>query len=215
MSSCPIRSARAMPDIHVSMLALNVPNVFPSSVPWIDFARHKGLYIKHHSTWTRPAGCLIIWTVIFTIGVVVAYLWTRRPKPIEPATWAQTILGAMAVWVMMALGYGTIPHEFITFGTAYLNFNTATFMMHKNRFLPFDITRSIAVDIGVSVIYGIVLTLQVWLMVRWQKRPAAETSEVVTEEADTGAGGPLARLRRRREARTSAYGRPVTTTAVD
>jgi hypothetical protein len=29
-----------MPDIHVSMLALHVPNVLPKSVPWIDFARH-------------------------------------------------------------------------------------------------------------------------------------------------------------------------------
>src|SRR3954470_8349923 len=215
MSSCPIRSARAMPDIHVSMLALNVPNVLPESIPWLDFARHKGFYINSHSGWLRPAGRLIWFTLLFSAGLVWAFLWTKKPKPAEPATWAQTILGAMAVWVMMALGYGTIPHEFIQFGTSYLNFNTATFMMHKNRFLPFDITRSIAVDIGVSVIYGIVLTLQVWLMVRWQKRPAAETSEAVTEEAETGAGGPLARLRRRREARTSAYGRPVTTTAVD
>ena len=57
---------------------------------------------------------------------------------------------------------------------SYLNFNTATFMLQKNRFLHFDITRSVAVDVGVTVIYGIVLTLQVWLFVRWQKRPALE-----------------------------------------
>jgi hypothetical protein len=205
-----------MPDIHVSMLALQVPNLFPKTVPWIDFARHKGIYINHHSAWMRHAGRLIIWSVLFIIGIVVAYVWTRKPKPVVPPTWAATILGAMGVWVMMALGYGTIPHEFITFGTAYLNFNTATFMMQKNSILPFDITRSIAVDVGVSVIYGIVLTLQVWLMVRWQKRPVADlTGEAVTDDTEKRAGGPLSRLRRRREARTSAYGRPVTTTAVD
>ena len=45
-----------MPDIHVSMLALHVPNVLPKTVPWIDFARHKGIYINHHSQWVRPAG---------------------------------------------------------------------------------------------------------------------------------------------------------------
>jgi hypothetical protein len=118
----------------------------------------------------------------------------------------------MAVWVMMALGYGTIPHEFITFGNSYLNFSTATYMLHKNRILPFDIPRSVAVDIGVSVIYGLVLTLQVWLFVRWQKRPAFDAAaEAEPVEGATSSGGPLARLRLRREKRTSAYGRPVTT----
>ena len=118
----------------------------------------------------------------------------------------------MGVWVMMALGYGTIPHEFITFGTSYLNFNTATFMLKKNTFLTFDITRSVAVDVGVSIIYGIVLTLQVWLFVRWQKRPAYEPdSERAIADTESAGGGPLARLRRRREKRVSAYGRPVTT----
>lgn len=202
-----------MPDIHVSMLALQIPNVLPKSVPWIDFARHKGLYINHHSEWVRHAGRFIWWTLLFTIGTVWAFLWTKKPKPAEPHTWAQTILGAMAVWFMMALGYGTIPHEFITFGTSYLNFNTATYMLQKNTFLTFDITRSVAVDVGVSVIYGIVLTLQVWLMVRWQKRPAFDAAGETASVADTGSesGGPLSRLRRRREKRVSAYGRPVTT----
>jgi hypothetical protein len=201
-----------MPDIHVSLLASQLPNLFPKSVPWIDFARHRGFYINHHSTWVRHAGRLIIWSTIFIIGLVIAYVWTKKPKPPEPATWAQTILGAMGVWVMMAVGYGTIPHEFITFGTSYLNFNTATFMLKKNTFLTFDITRSVAVDVGVSIIYGIVLTLQVWLFVRWQKRPAYEPdAEAVAADDESAPGGPLSRLRRRREKRVSAYGRPVTT----
>jgi hypothetical protein len=119
----------------------------------------------------------------------------------------------MGVWVMMTLGYGTIPHEWLTFGNSYLNFSTATFLMHRNRFLRFDISRAAFLDVGVTVIYGLVLTLQVWLFVRWQKRPVAEAvpaePEAVEEEA-TG-GGPLERLRRRRASRVSAYGRPVTT----
>jgi len=201
-----------MPDIHVSMLALHVPNVLPKSVPWIDFARHKGLYINSHSTWVRHAGRLIFASLIFAIGCIVGYIWTKKPKRAEPATWAATILGAMGVWAMMALGYGTIPHEWATFGNSYLNFNTATFLMHKNRLIHFDITRSVVIDIGVTVIYGIALVLQVWLFVRWQKRPAAETEPVETAEVDEPTtGGPLSRLLRRREKRTSAYGRPVTT----
>jgi hypothetical protein len=113
----------------------------------------------------------------------------------------------------MALGYGTIPHEWLTFSNSYLNFNTATFLMHKNRIIHFDITRSVFGDIVVSVIYGLVLTLQVVMFAKWQKRPAFEPdaegeSETVAPERG---GGPLSRLLRRREKRMSAYGRPVTT----
>ena len=63
-----------MPDIHVSMLALHVPNVLPKYVPWIDFARHQGLYINHHSQWVRHAGRMIWWTLIFAIGIVIAFV---------------------------------------------------------------------------------------------------------------------------------------------
>jgi hypothetical protein len=202
-----------MPDIHVSMLALHIPNVLPKTVPWIDYGPGgKGFYINHHSMWVRPAGRMIWATLIFAIGIVIAVRLTKKPKRAEPATWAQTILGAMCVWAMMALGYGTIPHEWLTFGTAYLNFNTATFVMRQNRFIHFDITRSVVIDIGTTVIYGMVLVLQVWLTVRWQKRPALEpAAEGEATDGEPVEAGPLARLLRRREKRVSAYGRPVTT----
>jgi hypothetical protein len=206
-----------MPDIHVSMLALHIPNVLPKTVPWVDYGAHgKGFYINHHSQWVRHAGRMIWATLIFAIGLGIGFRLTKKPKRAEPATWAQTILGAMCVWGMMALGYGTIPHEWLTFGNSYLNFNTATFVMQKNRFIHFDITRSVVIDIGTTVIYGMVLVLQVMLFVRWQKRPALEPAadgETGDAEASgfSSGGGPLARLMRRREKRVSAYGRPVTT----
>ncbi len=203
-----------MPDLHLSILGLQVPNLLPKSVPWIDFT-HGSFRVNSHSNWPRHAGRLIWSTLLFTVGVVIGYIWTRKPKPAESATWAKTVLGAMAVWAMMALGYGTIPHEWLTFGNSYLNFNTATFVMTRNRIIHFDIPRSAINDIGATVIYGIVLTLQVWLFVRWQKRPTMEAA--VTESAEMqgeeAGGGPLQRLRRRREKRVSAYGRPVTTEA--
>jgi len=201
-----------MPDIHVSMLALHVPNVLPKTIPWIDFARHKGFYINHHSQWVRHAGRLIWSTLIFAIGLGIGFRMTKKPKPAEPATWAMTILGALAVWFMMALGYGTIPHEWLTFGNSYLNFNTATFLMQKNRILHFDITRSVVVDVVTTMIYGQVLVLQVLMFSRWQKRPVLEADgESETAETAASGGGPLTRLLRRRDKRVSAYGRPVTT----
>ncbi len=65
---------------------------------------------------------------------------------------------------------------------------------------------------GVTVIYGIAVVVQVWLFVRWQKRPAADAVQAEpVAEGESPSGGPLSRLLRRREKRVSAYGRPVTT----
>ena len=193
-----------MPDLHLSLLGLEIPNLLPESI------------FGYGVTWTRPAGRLIWATLVFAIGTGFAFWLTTKPKKAEPSTWAMTILGAMFVWAMMALGYGTIPHEWLTFGTSYLNFSTATFVMRRNSIIHFDIDRAAVIDIGGTIIYGIVLTLQVWLFVRWQKRPTIEQAAAKAAESDGGeepGGGPLARLRRRREKRVSAYGRPVTTEA--
>src|SRR5690242_20726006 len=103
-----------MPSFHdLSLLGVHVPNLMPKTVPWLDFTKGS-FHWNSHSAWPRHAGRLIWATVLFVIGLVIAFRMTKRPKPAEPATWAMTILGALGVWAMMALGYGTIPHEWLT-----------------------------------------------------------------------------------------------------
>jgi hypothetical protein len=157
----------------------------------------------------------LIWaSLFFLIGVVIAFILVHLPKKsAEPATWASTFLGALFVWIMLTLGYGVIPSEWIIFGNSYLNFDSASYLMHKNSILPFDITRDKFVDFVATMIYVVVLVLNVYFFVAWQKRkvqePLMETEEA--EATPAAPRGPLARMRARREGRTSAYGRPVTT----
>jgi hypothetical protein len=113
------------------------------------------------------------------------------------------------------LGYGVIPHEWLTFGNSYLNFDSASFLVHKNQLVshlpPFDITRDKIVDTGAVVIYAIVLVTNVKLFAAWQKRTVAEpAAEGAEGEAGPITGGTIF-SRLRRDKRTSAYGRPVTT----
>src|SRR3954447_6651796 len=138
-----------MRNVHVwDLLALHVPNLLPKSV----FGSH----------FPRRAGRLIWATIFFTIGLVIAFIWIRRPKKsAEPATWAATTVGAMFVWIMLTLGYGVIPSEWIVFGNSYLNFDSATFMLKRDQFAahlpPFDITRDKFVDAVAGGIYIVVL----------------------------------------------------------
>jgi hypothetical protein len=186
-----------MRNSHVwDLLGLHVPNLLPESV--------------FGSRFPRPAGRLIWSTVMFAGGLAIAFAWLRRPKrSSEPATWAQTILGAFGVWVLMTLGYAVIPSEWIIFGNSYLNFDSSTFLLHKNSVIPFDITRDKLVDAVAAGIYVVVLVLNVYLFTAWQKRSVVEAAAEGTRPLPEA--GPLARLRARRRARVSAYGRPVTT----
>ena len=190
-----------MRNSHVwDLLALQVPNLLPKTV----FGSH----------FPRKGGRLIWATVIFVIGLAIAFYVVRKPKKsAEPATWAQTFLGAMFVWVMLTLGYGVIPSEWIIFGNSYLNFDSSTFLLHKNSVIHFDVTRDKFVDAVAAGIYVVVLVLNVYFFVAWQKRKVAEPATTAEGEAappPEAGGGPFARLRRR-EKRVSAYGRPVTT----
>jgi hypothetical protein len=193
-----------MRDNHVwHLLAVHIPNLMPRTI--------FGL----HLPWLRKAARLLYGIVLFAIGLAAAAKVIRTPKrSLEPPTWAQCVIGAMFVWTMFALGYGVIPHEWLTFGNSYLNFDSSSFLLHKNRLIPFDITRDKFLDAVAAVIYVVVLGLNVAFFAAWQKRKVAEP--VTEEEAAATDAGPItggtifSRLRRAK--RTSAYGRPVTTT---
>jgi hypothetical protein len=154
--------------------------------------------------------------VLFTIGLIAAALVIRRPKrSAEPATWAAVALGVMFVWFMFALGYGVIPHEWLTFANSYLNFDSSSYVIHRGQWAsnlpPFDITRDKVADSGAALIYVVVLVLNVGFFAAWQKRKVAEpATEAAAEETPITGGTVFSRLRRSK--RTSAYGRPVTTT---
>ncbi len=193
-----------MRDNHVwHLLAVHIPNLLPRTI--------FGL----HLPWLRKAARLLYGIVLFTIGLAAAAKVIRTPKrSLEPPTWAQCVIGAMFVWTMFALGYGVIPHEWLTFGNSYLNFDSSSFLLHKNRLIPFDITRDKFLDAVAAVIYVVVLGLNVAFFAAWQKR--GQEKPAVAEASATSDAGPItggtifSRLRRAK--RTSAYGRPVTTT---
>ena len=184
------------------LLGVHVPNLLPRTV--------FGL----HLPWLRKAARLLYSIVLFTIGLLAAGYVIHKPKKSnEPSTWAQVVIGSMFVWFMFALGYGVIPHEWLTFGNSYLNFDSSSYLLHRNRIVPFAITRDKAVDVVASVIYVVVLGLNIYFFAAWQKRKVAEPateSETAEAEGPITGGGVFSRFRR--EKRTSAYGRPVTTT---
>jgi hypothetical protein len=168
------------------MLAVHIPNPLPKNA------------LGLHFSWMHPAGRLIWANVILLVGVAIVLFIARRPKPIEPPTWAQAMIGALGMFALMIVAYGTIPHEWIIFANSYLDWNAAKFVFTRNRIIHFDMTTQVANDAIAALIYGVMLTSNIKLIALWQKRPVATPApdDATAEEA--------------RPAGTSAFGRPMT-----
>jgi len=109
--------------------------------------------------------------------------------------------GAVVVFGLMLVAYGTVPHEWLTFANKYLRWDESHFIVRSNQeigpihWLHFSINKRALTDTVAVVIYAIMLTLNIVLVSKWQKRT------VRTEESEPAADVP---------AGTSAYGRPLT-----
>src|SRR3954462_14035058 len=121
---------------------------------------------------------------------------SREPKPADhTATWVECFLGGVAVFALMTLAYGVIPHEWLTFANSYLKMgDTSHFFWQRGQLVetswfgqgvhvpPFNIDMPAIRDIVVSGIYVVLLGLNVVLFAAWQKRnvvveqPAADTT---------------------------------------
>jgi hypothetical protein len=137
--------------------------------------------------WMRPAGRVIWAVILFAIGLIIAGLLARRPKPNRPPTWSECIAGAVGVFAMMTLAYAVIPSEYITFSDKYLQWDTTKFVFQSHQDIfglgivdwPFNMTKQALRDIIVVLIYLVFFGLNLALFVKWQKRgqvtePAAE-----------------------------------------
>ena len=155
-----------------------------------------------------------VWVnVLIFFGLISAIIWSL-PKREQDGTWAETILGAFAVFVMMTLLYAVIPHEWITFATSYLNFTKdvkistggefvlktwmhGEFWADNTRLIPFEVNMVHLQDQTTTLIYIIGAVVNVKMFVAWQNRnaPYPKKAELAEgEEAPT---------------KTSRFGRPV------
>ena len=143
-----------------------------------------------------PLQVLIVWlTMAGVVAVALAGVVSRDPRePGTPVTWAEAMLGSVAVFALFALAYGVVPHEWLTFANSYLNMASDRYIAHPlDRLikLPYSAIRdSIAAGIYI-VFFGANLAL--WGM--WQRRLTPKP-----EAAATDAPEP---------AGTSRFGRPL------
>ena len=137
------------------------------------------------------------WIISLLSLVPVFWIMKRRPMTQE-ATWGEAMIGATYVFFVLFWIYGTVPHQWLTFAEAELNWRSDIFLVGfptpwdssqgiLEWALPFDLTYATLKDLIAVVIYGVGLVANVAVFVMWQKRD----DMIKTEEDQSRYGRPL------------------------
>ena len=122
-----------------------------------------------------PIQVFMVWvSILGAVAIALAMVASRDPRPPEQkTTWVEAMVGAVAVFFLMTLAYGVIPHEWITFSDKYLQWTPDKIFIDTYPVkVPYEALR----DFVVVGIYVVMLGLNLMLFSLWQKRltPKAE-----------------------------------------
>jgi hypothetical protein len=130
-------------------------------------------------------------TIVTLIALGIAFRLITRPKSDKPATWAQSMAGALGVFGLFLLGYGQVPHEWLTWADSSLGLREDKTLIDT---YPIQISGRALRDTVAVMIYLAFLGVNIAGWVLWQKRGTAKPKPA---PASAPAG-------------TSAFSRPVT-----
>ena len=153
--------------------------------------------------WSGPAtrlGFAVLLGLILLAGF--GFVLQKVPRRDTEATWAGSMALAIFVFAAMLLGYGVIPHEWLTFADSIMRWDDDHFVWRHGDLgglLFFDFTKRSLRDVVVIGIYGFVLTSNVAIMSQWQRRPKASAPPPETVEVEASP----------RPAGISRFGRPL------
>jgi hypothetical protein len=141
---------------------------------------------------TKEPGRFFIALAVTGIGLAIFYSLLRRPKSDRPLTWAQAMAGAMGVYALFLLGYGAVPHEWLTWADSGLGLREDKILLKT---YPIAVSGRAVRDIVAATIYIVFLGVNVAAWILWQKRGQAKPKPAAATPAPAG---------------TSAFSRPVT-----
>ena len=143
---------------------------------------------------SQEPGRFII-SLLLCAAAFAGFMWlVRRPKPELPATWAQSMLGATAVFALFLLIYGVVPHEWLTWADSKLGLREDKILLDTK---PIKFSGRALRDMVATFLYIFFLGVNTWMWIAWQKRGTAKPKPAAAAATPEPAG-------------TSAFSRPVT-----
>jgi hypothetical protein len=126
----------------------------------------------------------LILTVILT-GLIFVY-GKRRPIG-TPVSWGEAMIGSVYAFFVMFIGYGVLPHQWLVHvqnelgwrsDKPFLGPGSIFKSQAKGGSFPFDINYLQIGDIIVTGLYGVLLGVQIYTWMWWQKRGTEKSTAV-------------------------------------
>ena len=143
---------------------------------------------------SQEPGRFFISLLLTALAFVAFQRLVKRPKSELPATWAQSMLGALAVFALFLLVYGVVPHEWLTWADSKLGLREDKILLNTR---PIKFSGRALRDIVAATLYIIFLGFNTVMWIQWQKRGTAKPKAAAASATPEPAG-------------TSAFSRPVT-----
>ncbi|MGH9023793.1 MAG: hypothetical protein ACRDV9_11970 [Acidimicrobiia bacterium] len=131
-------------------------------------------------------------SLMTVLGIVIAFGIMKRRPPGTPLTWSAAAVASVGVFALFILGYGIVPHEWLTWADSALGLREDRIMLDT---YPIEFTGRTIRDVVVTTIYTAVLMANLSMWKRWQSRGQVKPKAVPKAPAPAG---------------VSAFGRPVT-----
>jgi hypothetical protein len=133
-------------------------------------------------------------TILLTLAIIP--FAKRRPAG-KKLTWGEAMAGSAYVYFVLFLAYGVVPHQFLTHAGNELGwrkdkllFGPGAILKPKSLggFFPFQVSYEAIQDIIATVIYIVLLGVQIGLWVWWQNRNKPKAAKAI---ATSSFGRPL------------------------
>lgn len=143
---------------------------------------------------SQEPGRFFIALLLCAVCFAIFMMLVRRPKSELPTTWAQSMLGAVAVFGLFLLIYGVVPHEWLTWADSKLGLREDKILLNTK---PIKFSGRALRDMVATFLYIFFLGVNTWMWIAWQKRGTAKPKPAAAAATPEPAG-------------TSAFSRPVT-----
>jgi hypothetical protein len=153
----------------------------------------------------HPSGSerLVVAALLQVLVTLVVMGMIMRPRPKREITWAGAMLGSITLTGVLILALGSVPHEWITFADAELQWGRRDLIFVNTPAI--DVSRQAVRDMIEAGLYTNTFAAVLALFLMWQRR-----YEMADERAAKVAAAPAGEQERERvPTGTSAFGRPV------
>lgn len=142
--------------------------------------------------------------VVLLVLLIPVFWFAKRRHQGDPLTWGEAVLAGTFVFAILFWAYGVLPHEFLTWADSELNWRPDRIWFGpagsvtlpivgwslSTHWFPITVSAQVFRDIIVTLIYVVLLGIQMWFWSWWQSRDKRAADEKAVEPV-TPYGRPL------------------------